>query len=31
MVLWICGYAGDTVIWRGEKFTLSDGRLDGAR
>jgi ceramide glucosyltransferase len=28
MILWICGYAGDTVVWRGEKFTLSDGRLN---
>lgn len=27
MVLWICSYAGDTVIWRGEKFTLANGRL----
>jgi ceramide glucosyltransferase len=28
MILWICGYASDTVIWRGEKFTISDGRLN---
>ena len=27
MILWICGYASDTVVWRGEKFTLSDGTL----
>lgn len=27
MLLWICGFASDTVTWRGEKFTVNDGRL----
>ena len=24
---WMWSYAGDTVVWRGERFTLRDGRL----
>lgn len=31
MILWIAGYASDTVVWRGEKFTLSDGILRAHR
>ena len=27
MGLWIAGFAGDTIVWRGERFTLKDGRL----
>lgn len=27
LAVWIWSYAGDTVSWRGEKFTLSGGRM----
>jgi ceramide glucosyltransferase len=27
MVFWLCGFAGDTIVWRGERFRLKDGRL----
>jgi ceramide glucosyltransferase len=27
VILWICSYTSDTIIWRGEKFTLNNGRL----
>ncbi len=27
MVLWVAGFAGDTIVWRGERFVLSHGKL----
>ena len=27
MGLWVAGFAGDTIVWRGERFTLKDGKL----
>lgn len=27
MGLWIAGFAGDTIVWRGERFALRDGKL----
>lgn len=27
MGLWVAGFAGDTVVWRGERFVLERGRL----
>ncbi|WP_158793057.1 bacteriohopanetetrol glucosamine biosynthesis glycosyltransferase HpnI [Granulicella sp. L60] len=27
LAFWAWSYAGDTVVWRGERFTLRDGRL----
>lgn len=27
MGLWIAGFAGDTIVWRGERFALHKGRL----
>jgi len=27
LLFWIWSYAGDTVVWRGERFHLRDGRL----
>ena len=27
MGLWIAGFAGDTIVWRGERFALKKGRL----
>jgi ceramide glucosyltransferase len=27
MGLWVAGFAGDTIVWRGERFTLKKGRL----
>jgi len=27
MGLWVAGFAGDTVVWRGESFVLNNGRL----
>jgi len=28
--LWIAGFAGDTIVWRGETFVLKDGKLKKA-
>jgi ceramide glucosyltransferase len=25
--LWIAGFAGNTIVWRGQKFHLKSGRL----
>jgi ceramide glucosyltransferase len=30
MALWATGFSGDTVVWRGERFTLKDGKLQKA-
>lgn len=27
MGLWVAGFAGDTIVWRGERFTVKDGKL----
>jgi ceramide glucosyltransferase len=27
MGLWVAGFAGDTIVWRGERFALKKGRL----
>ncbi len=27
MGLWVAGFAGDTIVWRGERFALRNGRL----
>jgi ceramide glucosyltransferase len=27
MGLWAAGFAGDTIVWRGERFTVKDGKL----
>lgn len=27
MALWVAGFAGDTIVWRGERFALKDGKL----
>lgn len=27
MGLWVAGFAGDTVVWRGERFTVRNGKL----
>jgi ceramide glucosyltransferase len=27
MELWAAGFVGDTIVWRGERFALKDGRL----
>jgi len=27
MAVWICGFAGDTIVWRGIRFQLKDGML----
>jgi len=26
--VWIAGFAGSTIVWRGERFMLKDGRLE---
>jgi ceramide glucosyltransferase len=30
MGLWTAGFAGDTIVWRGERFVLKDGKLKKA-
>jgi ceramide glucosyltransferase len=27
MALWVAGFASDTILWRGERFTLKNGKL----
>jgi ceramide glucosyltransferase len=27
MGVWVAGFAGNTIVWRGERFTLKNGRL----
>ena len=27
MGLWVAGFAGDTIVWRGERFVLKEGKL----
>lgn len=28
--LWIAGFAGNTIVWRGERFTVKNGKLSNA-
>jgi ceramide glucosyltransferase len=28
MLVWVAGFAGNTVVWRGERFALKNGRLE---
>ena len=30
MGVWVAGFAGNTIVWRGERFALKDGRLKQA-
>jgi ceramide glucosyltransferase len=30
MALWAIGFSGDTIVWRGERFTLKAGKLQRA-
>jgi hypothetical protein len=28
LALWTAGFAGNTIVWRGERFAVKDGRLE---
>jgi ceramide glucosyltransferase len=30
MGIWVAGFAGHTIVWRGERFVLKNGRLTKA-
>jgi len=30
MGVWVAGFAGSTIVWRGERFALKDGKLERA-
>ena len=30
MAVWIAGFTGNTIVWRGERFTLKNGKMDKA-
>ena len=30
LAIWFASFAGDTILWRGERFHLKDGRLTKA-
>jgi ceramide glucosyltransferase len=31
MGVWVAGFAGNIIVWRGERFVLKDGKLERAR
>jgi ceramide glucosyltransferase len=28
--IWVAGFAGNTIVWRGERFAVKGGRLEKA-
>jgi ceramide glucosyltransferase len=30
MGIWVAGFAGNTIVWRGQQFVVKDGKLSSS-